>query len=340
MSSQRMISVAGTGVALVIIASVVGSAATYTIDEAEQAVVVQFGAPVGDPVTEPGLHFKLPFVQEVRIFEKRTLAWDGDPNQVPTRGREFISVDTAARWRISEPLTFLESLRDETGAQSRLDDVIDSVVRDKISSTSLEEIVRSTTWEISEEQLESTLLADEESVSDQIELGREGLTRQILEEAKQPLAGYGIELVDVRIKRLNYVESVQRQVFNRMISERQRIAAQFRSEGQGTAAEILGQTDKQLAEIRSEAARRAEVILGEAEAEATAIFNQAYSVDPEFYGFYRTLESYRNTIGPNTTLMLDRGAEFFRYLQDAGGTPESSQDVAADGGPVDGPSDD
>jgi len=305
------------GVAAVL-AAIVFAASTYTIDEAEQAIVVQFGAPVGDPITEPGLHFKLPLIQEVRIFEKRILAWDGDPNQVPTRGREFISVDTTARWRIADPLTFLESLRDELGAQSRLDDVIDSVVRDTISSTSLEEIVRSTTWKVTEEELEEAPL-DPETVAGRIEVGREGLTRQILQEAKRPLEQYGIELIDVRIKRLNYIESVQNQVFNRMISERQRIAAQFRSEGEGTAAEILGRTDKRLAEIRSEAQREAEVIRGRAEAEATAIFNEAFTADPEFYTFSRTLESYRRAVGPNTTLILGRDSDFYRYLQNIGG---------------------
>lgn len=313
----------GAGAAvLAIVLLIVLNAATYVVDEAEQAIVVQLGAPVGDPIDEPGLKFKLPFVQEVRRFEKRTLAWDGDPNQIPTRGREFISIDTTARWRIVDPLEFLEALRDESGAQSRLDDVIDSVVRDTISATTLEEIVRSKSWDVSDAEAESVRIGEDVALTDPIEVGREGLTRKILEEASEPLARYGIELIDVRIKRLNYVESVQAQVFNRMISERQRIAAQYRSEGEGVSAEILGQTDKQLAEIRSEAERRAEVIRGEAEAEATAIFNEAYSSDPEFYSFYRTLESYRETIGENSTLLLSRDSEFFRYLDEI--APEAS----------------
>ncbi len=291
-------------------------ASAYTLDEAEQAVIVQFGAPVGDTITEPGLHFKLPFVQEVRRFDKRIFAWDGDPNQIPTRGREFISVDTTARWRIADPLRFLEALRDEAGAQSRLDDIIDSVVRDTISATTLEEIVRSRTWNVAQSELGGGRIGENPALDEPIVVGREGLTRMILEEASVPLAQYGIDLVDVLIKRLNYIDSVQQQVFNRMVSERQRIAAQYRSEGEGVSAEILGQTEKQLAEITSEAHRKAEIIRGEAEARATAIFNDAYSADPEFYAFYRTLESYRKTIGDNATLMLSRDSDFFRYLDE------------------------
>lgn len=313
-SSKRLIGASAAGLAVLLL--IVINSATYTVDEAEQAILVQFGAPVGDPIDEPGLHFKLPFVQEVRRFEKRILAWDGDPNQIPTRGREFISIDTTARWRIVDPLEFLESLRDETGAQSRLDDIIDSVVRDTISATSLEEIVRSKSWDVGDAEAQSVRIGEDVALTTPIEVGREGLTRMILEGASVPLERYGIELVDVRIKRLNYIESVQAQVFNRMISERERIAAQYRSEGEGVSAEILGQTDKQLAEIRSEAERQAEVIRGEAEAEATAIYNDAYSSDPEFYAFFRTLESYRKTIGENSTLLLSRDSEFFRYLED------------------------
>lgn len=293
------------------------SASTYTLDETEQAVVVQFGAPVGVPVTEPGLHFKLPFVQEARTFDRRLLIWDGDPNQVPTRGREFISVDTTARWRIVDPLAFLKSVRDESGAQSRLDDIIDSVVRDRISSTELVEIVRSEDWKVPSAALEAMPEDEERELDKKIQVGREKLEADILSEARPGLVPYGIELADVRIKRLNYVPSVQRQVFNRMISERQRIAEQFRSEGAGEAARIRGETEEVLSTIRSEAKREAEVVRGEADAEASRIYAEAYGADPEFYRFTRTLDSYRKTLRKGTTVFLDTDAPYFDYLDGA-----------------------
>ncbi|MGA1530631.1 MAG: protease modulator HflC, partial [Kiritimatiellia bacterium] len=254
------------------IAVIILSNSAYTVDQAEQVVVLQFGKPVGDPVTDPGLHFKVPFLQEIRRFDKRLIVWDGDPNQVPTRGREFISVDTTARWRIVDALQFLKSVRDEIGAQSRLDDIIDSAVRDNISSTELTEIVRSKDWKVSEKDIErlnvSTVEGQEQNdLTGAIRLGREALTRNILKVAAEGLPEkYGIELVDVRIKRLNYITSVRQQVFQRMISERQRIAEQFRSEGEGQASRIRGDTSRELAQIRSEARRKAEIIRGEADA--------------------------------------------------------------------------
>ncbi|MHC4993659.1 MAG: protease modulator HflC [Planctomycetota bacterium] len=277
---------------------------TYQLDEAEQAAIIQFGAPVGEAVNDSGLHFKIPFIQEVRRFPKQLLAWDGDPNQIPTLGREFVSIDTTARWRISDPIPFIKSLRDENSAQSRLDDIIDSVVRDQISKTNLEEIVRSENW------------AGEDGAP--IEIGREKLTAIILEEAQKKLPpDYGIVLHDVRIKRVNYIEDVRREVFNRMISERERIAAQFRSEGEGSSAEILGESQRELAGITSEAQRQAEVIRGEAEAEAARIYNEAYGADPEFYHFYRSLKMYQQSIGPNTTLFLDKNSPLYEHLQGA-----------------------
>lgn len=298
-----------------------GLSAMYTLDETEQAVVIQFGAPVGAPITDPGLHFKLPFIQEVRKFDRRLLIWDGDPNQVPTRGREFISVDTTARWKIDDALAFLKSVRDEPGAQSRVDDIIDSVVRDKISSTELVEIVRSANWKVSEkllEQIEVPLEDEEKELKKKVQVGRQKLTRSILDEARKGLSPYGIALVDVRIKRLNYVPSVQKQVFNRMISERQRVAEQFRSEGAGEAARIRGETQEVLASIRSEAKRQAEVIRGEADAEATKIYAEAFGENPDFYGFYRTLESYRKSLKEDTTLLLDTGSDYLKYLKTPG----------------------
>jgi len=301
------------------IALIVLFASAYTLDEAEQAIIVQFGAPVGDPVTEPGLHFRTPFIQEVRRFDKRLIAWDGDPNQIPTLGREFISVDTTARWRIVDPLLFLKSVRDETGAQSRLDDVIDSVVRDKISSLELVEIVRSKDWDVEDGEIDEIAgnTENKEILKQEVKYGREELVRDILAEAQKVMPDYGIELRDVRIKRLNYIPSVQKQVFNRMISERQRVAERFRAEGQGQSAEILGQTKKEQAEIMSAAKEKQEVIRGNADAEATSIYNDAYKLDPDFYAFYRSLESYSATMGTNTTLILGTDSDYFRFLRES-----------------------
>ncbi|MDK2858561.1 MAG: modulator of FtsH protease HflC [Verrucomicrobiota bacterium] len=313
-------SIAALALILVVAAAAIFSATAYTVDQAEQVVVLQFGKAVGDPVTEPGLHFKMPFIQEIRRYEKRLLVWDGDPNQVPTRGREFISVDATARWRIVDALQFLKSVRDEAGAQSRLDDIIDSVVRDNISSTELTEIVRSRDWELSEKDLERMDVipaenSNPEELTETIRLGRETLTRNILKEASRGMPEkYGIELVDVRIKRLNYITSVRQQVFQRMISERQRIAEQFRSQGEGEASRIEGDTSRELALIRSEAQRKAEIVRGEADAEATRIYNQAYAADADFYSFLRTLESYPEALNKRSVLILGTGSDYLRFL--------------------------
>lgn len=287
----------------------------FIIDQAEQGILVQFGEPIGDVITEPGLHWRVPFVQEVRRFDKRLLAWDGDVSQIPTLGREFIVVDTTARWRISDPLQFLRSVRDETGARTRLDDILDSVTRDIVSGSELEEIVRSVDWEVDVEQLDE----EELSALGEIDLerpakGREQLEQEMLVSASQLMPELGIELVDVRIKRINYIDSVRLQVESRMISERQSIAARFRSEGQGRSQEILGDMERELREISSGAERRAQEIIGAADAEATRIYGNAYGADPEFYTFFKTLESYR-ALGDNTTLMIKADSDFFRYLE-------------------------
>jgi membrane protease subunit HflC len=303
-------------VAVLVVALV--SASTYTLDEVEQAVIVQLGAPVGDPVTTPGLHFKLPMIQEVRRFDRRLISWDGDPNQIPTRGEQFISVDTTARWRIADPLVFMQRVQNERGAQLRLNDILDSVVRDHISASELVEIVRSKDWKISEEDLERVQVAgeeDEEILLKEVKAGREELVRSILATAQKMMPEYGIELVDIRIKRVGYVEAVQQRVFERMIAERQRIAEQFRSEGEGRAAEIDGQTQRQLAEIRSAARRDAEVIRGRADAEATRIYNEAFGANPEFHAFFRTLESYSKSLGEDVTFVIGGDSDYFRYLR-------------------------
>ncbi len=290
----------------------------YTLEEGRQAIVVQFGRPVGEPVTEAGLHLKLPFVQEVLRFEKRLLVWDGDPNQVPTKGREFIWVDTTARWRIADAKKFLENVASEEGAQSRLNDILDSVVRDQVSSSELVELVRSASWEVPEDEvLKEVPKEREEELKREIARGREEITRTILAEAQKIIPQYGIELVDVRIKRLDYVESVREKVYERMISERKRIAAQFRSEGEGRSAEILGTMEKELRRIRSTAYRQVQEVQGEADAEATRIYGDAYNKNPEFYAFLRTLESYKEKTNMNSVLVLTTDSDFYRYIKRA-----------------------
>jgi modulator of FtsH protease HflC len=290
----------------------------YQVHEGEQVIVLQFGRPVGEPITSPGLYWKLPFVQEVRRFDKRILTWDGDPNQVPTKGREFIWVDTTARWKIVDPRKFLESVATEQSARSRLNDIIDSVVRDQVSSSELVELVRSSDWEIpDDEQIEATTKEQEDEIKREIVRGREEITRSILSEASRLMPQYGIELVDVRLKRVNYVESVREKVYERMISERKRIAAQFRSEGEGESARILGTMEKELLDIRSTGYRRSQEIRGVADAEATKIYGDAFGKDPEFYSFLRTLEAYRDGRNPSSTWILTTDSDFYRYLKDA-----------------------
>ena len=290
----------------------------YSLEEGQQAVIVQFGRPVGRPVTEAGLHVKLPFVQEVRRFEKRLLIWDGDPNQIPTKGREFIWVDTTARWRIADAKKFLESVATEAGARSRLDDIIDSVVRDQVSASELVELVRSASWEVPPgEVLEEVPAEVREELKKQVTRGREEITRVILTEARKIIPQYGIELVDVRIKRLDYVESVREKVYARMISERKRIAARFRSEGEGRSAEILGTMEKELRQIRSTAYRRVQEVRGKADAEATRVYGNAYNRDPEFYAFSRTLEAYKEGQNKNSTLILTTNSDYYKYLKKA-----------------------
>ncbi len=305
---------------LVVIAA---SGSLYILEEGMQGVIVQFGKPVGSTVAEAGLHVKLPFIQRILRFEKRLLIWDGDPNQIPTAGREFIWVDATARWRIVEPLKFLESVSSENGAQSRLDDIIDSVIRDLVSASPLVELVRSTTWQASESEIEGETPQElAEELMREIQLGRERMTRAILEEVRIMTPQYGIEVVDVRIKHLNYVQSVREKVYDRMISERNRIASRYRSEGEGRSAEILGNMEKELREIRSTAYRRVQEIRGEADASATRIYGEAYGRDPEFYAFSRTLEEYKEKQNDSIMLVLTTDSDFYQYLKSASPPPE------------------
>jgi len=303
-------------ISLVLLIAILIFNCVYTLEEGFQAIVVQFGRPVGEPITQAGIHLKLPFIQEVRRFEKRLLFWDGDPNQIPTKGREFIWIDTTARWRIADAKKFLENVASEEGAQSRLNDILDSVVRDQVSSSELVELVRSATWEVPENNALSEIPKErQEELTRKIARGREEITRSMLLEAQKIIPQYGIELVDLRIKRLDYVESVRKKVYERMISERKRIAAQFRSEGEGRSAEILGTMEKELRQIRSTAYRIVQEIQGKADAQATHIYGVAYNKNPEFYAFLRTLEAYKENSQKNSVLILTTDSDFFQYIK-------------------------
>ena len=308
--------------ALVIVVGVLlVSGAVYIISETQQVVITQFGEPIGKPLTQAGLNFKAPFIQQANYFEKRILEWDGNPNQIPTKDKKYIWVDTTARWKIVDALRFLQSVSNETGAQARLDDIVDSATRDFVTSHNLVEAVRDTNRIIKEGAINAS---DDSSGQiageiEEISIGRDELTRGILEEATRTVPQYGIELIDVRIKRINYVADVQEKVYERMISERKRAAEQYRSEGQGKKAEIEGQTEKELNQISSEAYKVAEEIKGKADAEAINIYANAYNNDPGFYAFLKTLDTYKNTVDENTTVILTTDSEYLTYLKSTSG---------------------
>lgn len=289
---------------------------SYTISETQQVVITQFGEPIGKAVTQPGLHFKLPFVQELNWFDKRWLEWNGDANQVPTRDKKYIWVDTYARWRIIDPLRFFQALRDERSAQSRLDDIIDGETRYVIASHNLIEVVRSSNRPFESVTDEEEAVSESESMAG-VTVGRDKLTRMILQRASKAMPSYGIELVDVQIQRVNYIESVQTKVFERMISERKRIADRYRSEGQGKSAEIRGRKERELQKISSEAYRKSQEILGQADAKAAAIYADAYGRDPRFYRFLKSMETYGRALDEKTTLVLSTESELYRFLQSA-----------------------
>jgi membrane protease subunit HflC len=303
---------------IIIIALVVGILivfldSIYTVSETNQVIITQFGEPIGDAVTRPGLHIKAPFIQKKFYFEKRWLEWNGDADQIPTKDKKFIWVDTYARWRIMDPLVFYQRVRNEAGGHSRLDDIIDGQTRDAIAAYDLIEIVRSSNRAF-EETEEAGILTEREEVTE-ILVGRDKITDIILEKSSQITPEFGIELKDIRIKRVNYVDEVAQDVFDRMIAERQRIAAKYRSEGDGRSAEIRGQKERELKRIQSEAYRQAQEIKGRADAEATRIYAQAYNLDPEFYQFMKTLETYRTVMDKETWLVLSTDSEFFKYIK-------------------------
>ncbi len=285
----------------------------YIVYEYDQVIITQFGEPKGDAITKPGLHIKIPFIQKANRFEKRWLEWDGDANEIPTKDKKYIWVDTYARWRISDPLIYFQRLRDERGAHSRIDDIIDGETRNAVAGYDLIEIVRSSNREF--EESEETAILDISYVGTEIKTGREKITQIILEESSLKAADLGIELRDVRIKRVNYVTEVQAKVFDRMISERQQIASKYRSEGDGESAKIRGEKERELKRITSEAYKRAQEIQGEADAEATRIYALAYNLDPEFYQFMKTLETYIASLDKETWMLLSTDAEFLKYLK-------------------------
>jgi len=299
---------------LILLVIIVLSSAFYTIDETQQVVITQFGKPVGDPIKEAGLHIKMPFIQDANYFEKRLLEWDGNPTEISAKDKKFILVDTYARWRIEDPLKFFRSVVNENGAQTRLDNIIDAATRNMITSNILIEVVRNSNREMS--VAEAELALSSEGMVDSIRVGREKLSQNIFDAAKEKVKEYGIELADVRIKRINYIEEVRERVFERMIAERLRIAEKYRSEGAGKKAEIEGEMEKELQKITSEAYRTAEEIRGKADAEAVKIYAQAYERDPEFYSFLKTLESYASTIDEKSWLILSTDSDYLKYLKD------------------------
>jgi membrane protease subunit HflC len=288
--------------------------AVYVVDETEQVVVTQFGKAIGKPKVNPGLKFKIPIIQQANYFPKNLLEWDGDPGQIPTLDKTFIWVDTFARWKIVDPLKFFETVNNVVSGLGRLDDIIDPAVRNFITSYPLIETVRMTNrdLDIREEGIDEV---KEISPLGEVKTGRAKITKGIMDQAQPKLAEFGIELVDVKIKRLNYVEEVQKSVYARMIAERKQIAEKFRSEGKGEARKIEGDKEREMKRITSGAYRKAQEIKGKADAEATKIYAQAYGRDADFYSFINTLDIYKKTLDKDSTLVLSTDSEFFKYMK-------------------------
>ena len=301
-------------IVLLLVVAFVLSQMLYIVNEQEQVIITQFGEPQGEAITSPGLHIKTPFLQKANYFEKRYLEWDGDPNQVPTKDKVFIFVDTYARWQITDPLKYFERLGNERGAQTRLDDILDGETRNAVAGHDLVELIRSSNREAQQDESLSDIETDSLKT---IEIGRDEIQEQIQDLANERASDLGIEILDFRFKRINYAEEVRRTVYERMISERNRIADKFRSEGQGEASRISGEKERELLRIQSEAFREAETIRGRADAEAAAIYNEAYnrnSASRELYGFVKSMEAYRKTIDSETSLIISTNSEFYKYL--------------------------
>ena len=322
-------------VLILLVAGGVFLSAAYTVHEQEQVIITQFGDPVGDPITAAGLHFKMPFIQTVNRFEKRILPWDGQPSEMPTQDKTYIVVDTFARWRVADALEYFRRLRDERSALSRLDDILGSETRNAIARHKLIEVIRTTKdrQPVQSETLTSEGRTGTVGVLPPIQQGRTRLESEILENSRSKLESFGIELLDVRFKRINYNEAVRLRIYERMISERQQIAELFRSEGQGEAAKILGNMDKDLKGIESASYKSVQQIKGAADATATEIYASAYNQSPEavdFYQFIRTMEIYADILAGDSTVILSTNSDVFRFLKgiDAGiggsGSPASS----------------
>jgi len=305
-------------IVVIIVIIFVASGAFYIVKEFEQVVITEFGRPVGEPIVDAGLKIKTPFIQQVHRFEKRIMEWEGSRNQIPTKDKRYIWLETTARWRIKDALVYYQALGTEVLAQSRLDDIIDSAARDLVTAHKLIEVVRNSNRVL---ELDAEMLGEEEGQTkeqlEEIQIGREEITQKILEKARVAVPRFGIELVDVRIKRINYVDEVRQKVFDQMISERQRISEKYRSEGEGEAANISGQKQKELERIQSEAYKKAEQIKGDADAQAIQIYADAHGKDPEFFAFIQTLETYRKSTNESTKLILTTDSEIYKYLKDS-----------------------
>lgn len=306
----------GPIIAVVAVAFIFIVNSAYVVDQTQQIIITEFGKPIGGPVINPGLHFRTPFIQQVNYFDKRILQWDGYSTEIPTKDKKFIWVDLTARWRIVDPLKFLTTVGNESNAQSRLDDIIDGIARDYITSNNLIEIVRSSNRIMDIQRTEEDISADSEI--EKVAKGRDAITREVVEKTRQAVTDFGIEIVDVQIKRINYVAQVRQKVFERMISERKRAAEKLRSEGQGFRADIEGQREKELRRITSEAYKEAKNIEGKADAEATKIYADAFNKDPEFYSFMNTLASYQEALSKDSTLILSTDSQYLKYLKDQG----------------------
>ncbi len=291
---------------------IVLSSASYEVSETQQVIITQFGEVVGQPISQAGLHFKVPFIQGANYFDKRFLEWDGSANQMPTKDKRFIWVDTYARWRIVDPLKFFQRLRDERGAQSRLDDILDGETRNAVARYDLIELVRNTNRPPDQVQVETE---GEQAVLEPIAKGRSAITREVLQAAQSRTSDLGLEILDIRLKRIAYVDEVQKDVFARMIAERQRVAEQFRSEGQGEAARIQGEQERELQRIQSEAYKQAQELRGKADAESTTIYADAYNRDPDFYAFVKSLETYERAIDARTFLVLGTDSDLLKFLK-------------------------
>ncbi|MEC8556180.1 MAG: protease modulator HflC [Planctomycetota bacterium] len=306
-------------VVVLLVGAVVAYSAAFTVDETEQVILTQFGKPVGDPITEAGLHFKVPFVQDVTAIEKRILEWDGRPIEMPTKDKTYIKVDTFGRWRIQDAKPYFLRLRDERSARSRLDDILGSETRNAIAKHELIEVIRTTK---DREPARDATLGDAPGsigVLYPIRMGRAKIEQEIFEAAARKLKDFGIELLDIRFKRINYNESVRQRIYTRMISERQQIAERFRSEGGGEAAKILGKKEKDLLQIESEAYKEVQEVRGVADAKATQVYADAYNQSPEavsFYEFIKTMETYREMLDQDSTMILTTDSEIFKFLKD------------------------